>query len=120
MLLKLKEFNFYYHKSPTFLKSVDIEKVLVSNKIPCGVKRYKWHIGYFYNDHEVEPLHIVFPKASVYVKSRDGQINWIYLIQNDYLWEKYNAIWDKVSTDVKKKKNLISSLSIIKKGFWKP
>ena len=41
------------------------------------------------------------------------------MIKNDYLWEKYNAIWDKVSTDIKKKKNLTSSLFIIKKRFLK-
>ena len=35
-----------------------------------------------------------------------------FLIEIDDLLEKYNIIWDKVSTDIKK--NLIASLSIIK------
>ena len=34
------------------------------------------------------------------------------LIEGDDLLEKYSNIWDKVSADIKK--NLISSLSIIK------
>ena len=38
-----------------------------------------------------------------------------FLIENDDLLEKYNTIWDKVSTDIKK--NLIASLSII--NFFK-
>ena len=55
----------------------------------------------------------MLPKASAYVKSYDGQIKWMYfLIENDDLIEKYNTIWDKLSADIKK--NLISSLSIIK------
>ena len=55
----------------------------------------------------------MLPKASAYVKSYDGQTKWMYfLIENDDLIEKYNTIWDKLSADIKK--NLISSLSIIK------
>ena len=42
-------------------------------------------------------------KTSDYVKSYDGQTKWMYfLIENDDLLEKYNAIWDKVSADIKK------------------
>ena len=38
-----------------------------------------------------------------------------FLIEDDGLLEKYNTIWDKVSTDIKKK--LIASLSLIKYKF---
>ena len=44
-----------------FLKDVDIEKVLISNKISSGDKNYKYFIGYLYNDDKVKPLHIMFP-----------------------------------------------------------
>ena len=55
----------------------------------------------------------MLPKTSAYVKSYDGQTKWMYfLIEDDDLLEKYNFIWDKVSTDIKE--NLIASLSIIK------
>ena len=47
------------------------------------------------------------------MKSYDGQTKWIHvLIEDDELWEKYNTIWDEVSTDIEK--NLIASLSAIK------
>ena len=39
-------------------------------------------------------------------------MNIFFLIKDDDLLEKYNTIWDKVSTDIKKK--LIPSLSTIK------
>ena len=49
------------------------------------------------------PLPIMLPKTSTYVKSYDGQTKWMYfLIEDDGLLEKYNTIWDKVSTDIKK------------------
>ena len=54
---------------------VDIEKVLVSNKIYLSEKNYKFFIGYLYNGNKVKPLNIILPKTSGYVKSYDGQIN---------------------------------------------
>ena len=62
---------FYRHKSPIVLEEVDIEKVLVSNKISSNEKNYKYFIGYLYNDYKVKPLHIMLPKMSAYVKSYD-------------------------------------------------
>ena len=45
----------------------------------------------------------MLPKTSTYVKFYDGKTKWIYLlIEDDDLLEKYNTIWDKVSTDIKK------------------
>ena len=80
--------KFYSNKTPIFLKDVDIEKVLVSNKISFGGKNYKYFIGYLYNDNKVKPLHIMLPKTSAYVKSYDGQTKWMYfLIEDDELLE---------------------------------
>ena len=45
----------------------------------------------------------MLPKTRAYVKSYDEQTKWMYfLIEDDDLLEKYNTIWDKVSTDIKK------------------
>ena len=45
----------------------------------------------------------MLPKTSAYVKRYDGQTKWIYfLIEDDDLLEKYNTIWDKLSTNIKK------------------
>ena len=93
--------------------NVGIEKVLVSNKISFGEKYYNYLIGYLYNNHKVKPLHMMFPKTSVYVKSYDGQTKWMrFLIEDDDLLEKYNTLWDKVSADIEKE--LIARLSTIK------
>ena len=83
---------------------VNIEKVFISNKIYFGVKNFKYFIGYLYNDYKANPLHIMFPKTSGYVKSFGRQAKWMYfLIENDNLLEKYNSIWDKVSAYIKQK-----------------
>ena len=76
----------YRHKNPIFLEDVDIEKVLVFNKISSGEKNYKYFIGYLYNGYKVKALYRVLLKPSAYVKSYDGQTKWMtFLIKNDDL-----------------------------------
>ena len=66
-----------------------------------------------YNDDKVKRLHIILPKTSAEVEIYDGQTKWMhFVIEDDYLLETYNTIWDKARADIKK--NLITSLSIIK------
>ena len=65
--------KFYRNKSPIFLKDVDSEKMLASNKVSFGEKNCKYFLGYLYNDNNVKPLHIMLPKTSAYVKSYDGE-----------------------------------------------
>ena len=90
------------YKSPIFLEDVNIEKVLVSNKISSDEKNYKYFFVYLY-DYKVTPLHKMLPRSSVYGKSFDGKTKWIYfLIENDELLEKCNTMRDKVSTGIKK------------------
>ena len=102
--IEIEKNKFYRNRIPIPLKDIDIEKVLVSKKISFGEKNYKYFIGYLYNDDKVQPLNIMLPKTSAYVKSYDGQTKWMYfLIENDDLLEKYNTIWDKVSADVEKR-----------------
>ena len=50
--------NFTTIKVLFLKKDVDIEKVLVSNKISFGEKNNKYFISYLYNDPKVKPLHI--------------------------------------------------------------
>ena len=71
--IDIEKDKFYCHKTPILLKDVDIEKVLVPNKISFGEKNHKYFIIYLYNDNKVKPLHIMFSKTSAYVKSCDRQ-----------------------------------------------
>ena len=73
----LKEISLIAIKLLFFKKNIDIEKILVSNKISFGEKYSKYFSGYLYNDHKVKPLHIMVPKTSGCVKSYDGQTKWM-------------------------------------------
>ena len=69
--IEIAKNKFYRHKTPILGGDVDIEKVLVSNKISFGEKNYKYLIGYLYDNHKVKPLHLMLPETTAYVKSYD-------------------------------------------------
>ena len=43
--IEIEKNKFYCHKTPILLRDVDIEIVLVSNKIPFDKRTYKYFIG---------------------------------------------------------------------------
>ena len=79
------------------LGDVEIQKVLVSNKISFSEKNYKYFIGYLYNGNKVKPSNLMLPKINTYLKSYDWQTKLTYfLIDDDDLLKKYNTIWDTI------------------------
>ena len=68
---EIEKTKFHRYRTPIFLRDVDIKKALVTNKISFGGKNYKYFIGYLYDNHKVEPLHIMLPKSTTCVKSFD-------------------------------------------------
>ena len=96
-----KKNKFYHHKTYIFGGDVDIEKVLLSNKISFCEKIYKYFIVYLYNGNKVKPLNIMLPKTNAEVKSYDGRIKLIYfLIEDDDLLE--NIILFGIKPDIEK------------------
>ena len=51
--IEIEKNKFNHHKAPIFWGDVDIEKVLLYNKISVGERNYKCFIGYLYNDHYI-------------------------------------------------------------------
>ena len=69
---------------------MDIDKILVSNKISFGKNSYKYFIGYL-DDYKIKLLHIMLPERSVHVKSYDGEIKWIkFSIEDDDILKSKN------------------------------
>ena len=46
MILKLKKYKFHQHKSLISINNIDINKIVVSNKVSFGKKDFKYFIGY--------------------------------------------------------------------------
>ena len=62
---------------------VDVENVLVPDKISLGEINYKYFIGYLHNDNKGRSLHKVLSKTSAYVKSYDEQTKLTYFWLED-------------------------------------
>ena len=72
------------YKCPVFLEDVDIDNILMSNKISSGEKSNKYFIGYLYDDCKINLLDIMLLKIRVYVKKNyDRQIKWMYFLVVD-------------------------------------
>ena len=64
---EIEKHKFPCHKNPIFIDDVDINKIIVSNKVSLGEKGFTYIINY--NDNEkVKPLWIMLPKVSGYRK----------------------------------------------------
>ena len=76
---EIEKNKFQCLKNSIFLEDVDIEKVLVSNKISSGEKIYKQFIDCLYNEHKIKTLHIMLSKTSTYVKRYNEKTKCIYI-----------------------------------------
>ena len=58
---------------------------------------------YLFDDYKIKLLHKILPRTKAYVKSYDDQTKWMYFLnEDDDLWKKYNAVWDKERIDINK------------------
>ena len=79
---------------------MDIDNILVTNKISSGEKNYNALLD---SDYKIKPLFLMLPKTSTYVTGYDGETKWMYFSMEDGdLLNKYNNIWNKVSNSIKK------------------
>ena len=86
---EVKKQNFCQHKRSISLKNLDIEKIVVSNKVSVGKKLSKYLIGYK-DAKRIRVLCIFLQKMNAY--RRDFDEIYIFLIKNNELLKKYNEI----------------------------
>ena len=60
--------KFHCHKNQILIDDVDINKTIISNKVLCCKRFFKYFIGYKDNE-KVKPLCIVLPKLIGYRKN---------------------------------------------------
>ena len=88
--------EFYLSKQAISLDSVDLNKIVVSNKWKFNDTTYKYLCGYLNND-IIQPLCIILPQMNGYIKYfNDGGKNMSFFTDDKELYEKYNKIWEVV------------------------
>ena len=95
--------EFYSSKQAILLDSVDLNKIVVSNKWEFNDTTYKYLCGYLNND-VIQPLCVILPQMSGYIKYfDDGGKNMSFVTDDKEVYEKYNEIWNVVKKLLKLK-----------------
>ena len=88
--------EFYSSKQAILLDSVDLNKIVVSNKWKINETTYKYLCGYLNND-VIQPLFVILPQTNGYIKYFDyGGKNISFVTDDEEVYEKYNKIWEVV------------------------
>ena len=88
--------EFYSSKQAIPLDSVDLDKIVVSNKWKINDTTYKYLCGYLNND-VIQPLCVILPQLNGYIKYfDDGGKNMSFVTDDEEVYEKYNKIWEVV------------------------
>ena len=86
---------FYDAKKAIPLNLVDMNIIVVSNKVKNNNEISKYFIGYL-ND-IVVPLCVILPQMDGYIKYfENGGKNMSFKIEDDEVYIKYNQIWNKI------------------------
>ena len=76
--------------------SVDLSKIVVSNKWKINDTTYKYLCGYLNND-VIQPLCVILPQMNGYIKYfDDGGKIMSFLTNDEEVYKKYNEIWEVV------------------------
>ena len=95
--------EFYSSKQAISLDSVDLSKIVVSNKWKINDTTYKYLCGYLNND-VIQPLYVILPQMSGYIKYfNDGGKSISFVTDDEEVYEKYNEIWELVRKILKLK-----------------
>ena len=86
--------EFYSSKQAISLDSVDLDKIVVSNKWKINETTYKYLCGYLDND-VIQPLCVILPQIHGYIKYfDDGGKNMIFVMDKYIkIYDKYIKVW---------------------------
>ena len=83
-------------KQAISLDSVDLDKIVVSNKWKINETTYKYLCGYLNND-GIQPLCVILPQMHGFIKHFDnGGKNMTFVTDNEKVYDKYNEIWEVI------------------------
>ena len=103
--------KFYESKKAIKLSSVDVNKIVVSNKIKGNNEIVKYFIGYMDNT-DVIPLRLLLPQITGWIKCfENGGKNMSFKIEDEMVYVKYNNFWNKI-------KDLLSGIRLLSKLIY--
>ena len=96
----LNKKQFHKSKQPIDIKSVNVDQIVVSDRLKHSDDGFKYFIGY-QEDEIVKLLCIILPQMSGYIKYFEkGGKNMSFMVKDDNVFDKYNKMWDKIKEKV--------------------
>ena len=86
--IEIEKQKFHQHKRAISIKNIDINKIVLSNKVSFGKKGFEYFIGYK-DVKKSRPLCIFLPKMGAYKRDFHETKSMYFLIKEDELLEKY-------------------------------
>ena len=100
-----EEYKFHQNKSHISINDIDINKIVVSNKLPFGKRDFKYLIGNK-DSEKNRPLCIFRPQMIIYKRHFDENRRIYFLIKEEKVkYIKYMEISEKVRNIIKNKFN---------------
>ena len=94
--IRVNKKKFHMSKEPIDLMSVNVNKIVASDKFNHNEDYFKYFIGYQKGE-IVRPLCIILPQMNGYIKYFEyGNPNMSFLIKDEKVGEKYKQIWDVI------------------------
>ena len=101
--IEIEKWKFECYKNPIFWKDIDIDNILICNKISSDEKNFNYFIGYRDDDYKIKALLVILPNTGAHIKADDGKAKSTYfLIEGDKLLKRYKNITNKVSNSIRK------------------
>ena len=95
--VEMSKKEFYDAKKAIPLNLVNINNIVVSNKVKNNNETSKYFIGYLHDIDDVSSLCIILPQMDGYIKYlENGGKNMSFKIEDDVVYIKYNQIWNKM------------------------
>ena len=95
--VEINKKDFYDTKKAIPLNLVDINNIVVSNKVKNNNDTSKYFIGCLHDVDEISPFCIILTQVSGYIKYfENGGKNMSFKIENQDVYIKYKQIWKKI------------------------
>ena len=99
--IRVNKKKFHMSKKAIDLMSVNVNKIVVSDKFNYNEDCFKYFIGYQKGE-IVRPLCIILPQMNGYIKYFEyGNPNMSFLIKDEEVGGKYEQIWDVIKNKLK-------------------
>ena len=96
--IKMSKKSFYDSKKAIKINLIDVNNIVVSNKVKGNNETSKYFIGYLHDISEsVVPLCIILPQMSIYIKYfENGGKHMSHKIDDEGVCVQYTQIWNKI------------------------